>query len=171
MNLLMHICCGPCAVYPVEVLQEENIEFKGLYYNPNIHPIDEFKRRRENLEVLSQKKNFEVQYMDDFDQERWENYSGEIDDRCKMCYTIRFNKVGEIAKEQGFDGFTTTLLVSPYQKHDMIVDICNDVSKRVGIPFYYRDFRAGFRAGQAKAKELGLYRQKYCGCIRSKEYK
>lgn len=171
MNILMHMCCGPCAVYPVEVLKEDNINFKGIYYNPNIHPIDEFKRRRDNLEKLSELKDFEVMYMDDFDQSSWEDFSGEIDDRCRMCYTLRFNKVGEIAKEQGFDAFSTTLLVSPYQKHDMIIDICNDVSERVGIPFYYRDFRPGFRQGQSMAREMELYRQKYCGCIRSKEYK
>ncbi len=171
MKLLLHICCGPCACYPVEILQEAGIEFTGYYFNPNIHPIDEFQRRRENLQILSELKGFPVVYSDVFDQPRWEFFEGEIVERCRMCYEIRFEEVARKAAEEGYDAFSTTLLVSPYQRHEMIIEICEAMAAKYGIRFYYQDWRPGFRKGQAMAKEYGLYRQKYCGCIKSKEYK
>ncbi len=170
MKLLLHICCGPCACYPVETLQEGGVEFTGYYFNPNIHPIDEFERRRENLQILSELKGFPVEYSNAFDQPRWEFFAGEIVQRCGMCYEIRFEEVARKAAEEGYDAFSTTLLVSPYQRHEMIIEICEKYAAQYGIRFYYQDWRPGFRKGQAMAKEYGLYRQKYCGCIRSKSY-
>lgn len=170
MKLLLHICCGPCACYPVETLQEAGIDFTGYYFNPNIHPMDEFERRRENLQILSELKGFPVIYSDAFDQPRWEFFQGEIVERCRMCYEIRFAEVVRKAAEEGYDAFSTTLLVSPYQRHEMIIEICEKYAAQYGIQFYYEDWRPGFRKGQAMAKEYGLYRQKYCGCIRSKSY-
>jgi predicted adenine nucleotide alpha hydrolase (AANH) superfamily ATPase len=155
----------------VQILREEGHKIKRLYYNPNIHPYEEFEKRKANLQILSEREGFDVIYLDDFDQDRWENFQGDISERCTMCYTTRFYKVGEIARDHGFDAFTTTLLVSPYQNHELIVDICNKVSDKYGVHFYYKDFRPGFRQGQAGAREMGLYRQKYCGCIKSREYK
>ncbi len=170
MRLLLHICCGPCAAYPTEILAKKGIEFTGMYYNPNIHPIEEFERRRENLRILSRLKNFDVIYYDDFDQQTWEDFQGEIVKRCRMCYERRFERVAKEALERGFDAFSTTLLVSPYQRHEMIIEICEKVAEKYGVDFYYEDWRPGFRKGQAMAREYGLYRQKYCGCIRSKSY-
>ena len=171
MKLLLHICCGPCACYPVEQLQEAGVDFTGYYFNPNIHPIDEFERRRENLKILSEMKGFPVIYSDAFDQPAWEFFNGEIVERCRMCYQVRFEEVARKAAEEGYDAFSTTLLVSPYQRHEMIIEICETLAAQYGIRFYYEDWRPGFRRGQAMAKEYGLYRQKYCGCIKSKEYK
>lgn len=171
MKLLLHICCGPCACYPVEDLQAQpEIQFTGYYFNPNIHPLEEFERRRENLKILSELKGFPVVYSEAFDQPRWENYAGEIVDRCRMCYEIRFEEVARKAAEEGYDAFSTTLLVSPYQRHEMIIEICEAMASKYGVKFYYTDWRPNFRQGQAMAKEYGLYRQKYCGCIKSKSY-
>jgi len=167
MKLLLHICCGPCAVYPTEILSERNVDFTGMFFNPNIHPLEEFKRRGENLEKLASYKNFNVIYYDDFDQKSWENYKGPAGARCRMCYALRFEKTARVAAENGYDAFSTTLLVSPYQKHEMIIDICNGLSEKYNIKFYYEDWREGYRQGQQKAREYGLYRQKYCGCIKS----
>jgi len=167
MKLLLHICCAPCAVYPVEELVKENIDFTGMFFNPNIHPIDEFKRRNENLQILSSIKKFETIYFDDFGQEVWENYVGSTEDRCRMCYTVRFEKTAEFAAQNGYDAFSTTLLVSPYQNHDMIIEICNQMAEKYNLKFCYRNWREGYRDGQKKAKDYGLYRQKYCGCIKS----
>lgn len=165
MKLLLHICCGPCAVYPVSVLEEEGIEFEGLFFNPNIHPKEEFDRRMENVKKLSEIKAFPVTYFDDFRQETWENFQGPEEQRCTMCYDIRLDKAAEFAKEKGFDAFTTTLLVSPYQKHDLMVELGKKAAAKYGVEFFYRDFRPGFREGQRQAKEMELYRQKFCGCI------
>lgn len=165
MKLLVHMCCGPCSVYPVSVLQEEGIAFEGYFYNPNIHPKDEFVRRKENVEKLSKIKNFPVVYADDFMQETWEQHKGTEVQRCNMCYSLRLDRTAAMAKEKGFDAFTTTLLVSPYQNHALIRELGEKFAGKYGVEFFYRDFRPGFRQGQQQAKEMDLYRQKFCGCI------
>lgn len=165
IKLLMHICCGPCSVYPASVLQEEGIDFEGFFYNPNIHPIQEFERRRENVEIFAANKGIKVNYAEGFMQETWQNFKGINDERCAMCYGIRLDKAAEYASKNGFDAFTTSLLVSPYQKHELIVELGEKAAQKHKILFFYRDFRPGFRQGQQQAKEIGLYRQKYCGCI------
>lgn len=165
MKLLMHMCCAPCSVYPLTVLRQEGIEPAGVYFNPNIHPLEEFERRKRTVEQFAGIAGLKVDYYDDFRQPEWENFSGTGDDRCLMCYSIRLEKAAGLAAAGGFDAFTTSLLVSPYQKHDMIKRLGEEFAGRYGVAFYYRDFRAGFRQGQREAREMGLYRQKYCGCI------
>lgn len=165
MKLLLHMCCGPCSVYPADVLKEENIEFEGLFYNPNIHPWEEYGKRKENVAKFSEIKDVKVNYLDGFNQDMWEEFKGDEESRCNMCYSLRLDRAAAFAKEKGFDAFTTTLLVSPYQKHELIKELGERFSNKYGVDFYYRDFRPGFRQGQQKAKEMGLYRQKFCGCI------
>lgn len=165
MKLLLHMCCAPCSVYPAGVLQEEGIDFEGFFYNPNIHPWEEFLRRRENVEKFSQIKGIPVSYTDDFRQDTWESFGGTGEQRCNMCYSLRLDRAAALAKEKGFDAFTTTLLVSPYQNHELIKELGEKFAEKYGVKFYYRDFRPGFRQGQQQAKEMGLYRQKFCGCI------
>jgi predicted adenine nucleotide alpha hydrolase (AANH) superfamily ATPase len=162
------MCCAPCATYPVSILQEEGLNLTGFFFNPNIHPIEEFQRRFETVEKFFQIKSLPLIYFDDFMQDKWEAFSGAEEQRCNMCYSIRLDKTASYAKENGFDAFTTTLLVSPYQKHDLIRQLGEKYAIKYGVEFYYSDFRAGFRQGQQQAKEMGLYRQKYCGCIKSK---
>ena len=90
--------------------------------------------------------------------------------RCTdYCYRVRLEQTAKYAKEHGFDTITTTLFVSPYQKHEELKQIAEEIAKKYELNFLYRDFRVGFREGQAKARELGLYMQKYCGCIFSEE--
>ena len=141
---------------------------EGLFFNPNIHPMEEFLRRKENVEKLSALKDIIVNYSDDFRQEDWENYdennNGNMS-RCQMCYSTRIEQTAKMAAAKGFDSFTTTLLVSPYQNHDLIKMLGEKYALDYGVEFYYKDFRPGFRKGQQEAKEIGLYRQKYCGCI------
>lgn len=165
MRLLLHMCCAPCSTYPVDVLNGKNIDFEGFFYNPNIHPIEEFTKRKENVEIFSKIKNLKIHYIDEFSQQRWENFKGEEQERCYMCYSSRLEKAAQYASEKGFEAYTTTLLVSPYQKHDLIKELGEKFAQKYGIAFYYEDFRPGFREGQQQAKNMGLYRQKYCGCI------
>jgi len=152
-------------VYPANILQEEGVEFEGLFYNPNIHPLEEFTKRRENVEIFSRLSGVPVSIMDDFRQEVWEKFTGEELKRCSMCYGMRMEAAAAYAKQKGFDAFTTSLLVSPYQKHELIRELGEKAAEKQGVKFYYRDFRPGFRQGQQHAKEMGLYRQKFCGCI------
>lgn len=164
---MLHVCCGPCAIYPLQELIKKNIEIEGLFYNPNIHPKAEYDQRLLNAQIYFDSLNIPLHFTEDFRQEVWEDYRGNKENRCQMCYTLRFEYLVHYAKEHGFDAFTTSLLVSPYQQHDLIKDICERLSKKYDITFYYQDFRMGFRNGQEIAKINGLYRQKYCGCILS----
>lgn len=167
MKILMHMCCAPCALYPVSALKSKGIEVDGLYYNPNIHPIEEFQKREENVEKLAKMEDFKVFYLPDFKEDLWKALADRDDNRCRMCYEMRLKKAFSFAKEHSYDAVTTSLLVSPFQKHDMIIEIANKYAKVYDIPFYYEDFRVGYRDGQKRAKDFGLYCQRYCGCILS----
>lgn len=167
MKLLMHTCCAPCSVYCIDALKEENIKPTIYWYNPNIHPYTEYKARRDTLKDYAQSLNLEAIFEDDYGLEEFcKNVINKLDTRCvEYCYPIRLRKTFEYAKQNGYDAVTTTLLYSIYQKHDFIKAYCEKLSKEYGIDFLYRDFRVGFWKGQHKARELGLYMQKYCGCI------
>ncbi len=167
MKLLMHTCCAPCSVYCIDSLRKEGIEPVCYWYNPNIHPYIEYKTRRDTLMQYSEIEKFELIINEEYGlKEFCKNVVNDIENRCiKYCYKVRLENTVKYAKENGYNAFTSTLFVSPYQKHDELKRVCEDLSKKYDIEFLYRDFRVGFREGQAKARELGLYMQKYCGCI------
>ena len=171
MRLLLHTCCAPCSVYCIDSLRKEGIEPTIYWFNPNIHPYMEYKARRDCLKEYTKRINvdaiFEERYgLRDF----CKNVVDDLDNRCKnYCYLVRLEQTAKYAKENGFDSFSTTLLVSPYQNHEALVEVANNMATKYGVEFVYRDFRIGFREGQAKARELGLYMQKYCGCVFSEE--
>lgn len=165
MKILMHMCCAPCSEYPLLYFKNNNIDVTGYFYNPNIHPIDEYNRRYESVILLSNINKIKVVFNDEFKQEEWAKYNDSDIERCRMCYGIRLEKTAIYAKEAGFDAFTTSLLVSPYQNHSLIRALCDEYANKYNIPFYYQDFRPFFREGQELAKKDNLYRQKYCGCI------
>lgn len=171
MKLLMHTCCAPCSVYCIDSLREEGIEPTLYWYNPNIHPYIEYKTRRDTLIDYAKMINVPLIINEEYGlREFCKNVIGDLDNRCvNYCYRVRLEQTVKYAKENGFDSFTTTLLVSPYQKHDEIIKLCQNLADKYEIDFVYRDFRVGFRQGQAKARELGLYMQKYCGCVFSEE--
>lgn len=171
MKLLMHTCCAPCSVYCIDSLREENIKPVVYWYNPNIHPYTEYKARRDCLKEYTNSIGIEAIFEENYGlQEFCKNVIGDLQNRCKnYCYRVRLEQTVKYAKEHGYDTFTTTLLVSPYQNHEMLKEIGEELAKKYGITFLYRDFRVGFRQGQNKARELGLYMQKYCGCVFSEE--
>ena len=171
MKLLMHTCCAPCSVYCIESLRDEGIEPTLYWYNPNIHPYTEYKARRDTLKEYSKMINVKAIFEENYGlKEFCKNVVNDLENRCaSYCYKVRLEQTVKYAKENGYDTFTTTLFVSPYQKHEEIKNICEELAKKYNIDFLYRDFRPGFRQGQAKARELGLYMQKYCGCIFSEE--
>ena len=171
MKLLMHTCCAPCSVYCIDALKEEGIEPTIYWYNPNIHPYMEYKARRDTLKEYAESLNLDAIFDEDYGLDEFcKNVVCDISNRCtNYCYPVRLRKTFEYAKEHGYDSVTTTLLYSIYQNHDFIKEYMEKLSQEYGIKFLYRDFRIGFREGQAKARELGLYMQKYCGCIFSEE--
>ncbi len=171
MKLLMHTCCAPCSVYCIDKLREEKIEPTVYWYNPNIHPYKEYEARRDCLIEYTKSINVKAIFEEEYGLRTFcKKTINNLENRCtNYCYVIRLEQTAKYAKENGYDSFTTTLLVSPYQKHDEIKRIGEEIAKKYGLKFVYRDFREGFRKGQSKAREIGLYMQKYCGCIFSEE--
>ena len=171
MKLLMHTCCAPCSVYCIEHLRKEGIEPTLYWYNPNIHPYIEYKTRRDTLKEYSKSINVKAIFEEEYGLDAFcRNVINDLSNRCKnYCYRVRLEQTAKYAKENGYDAITTTLFVSPYQKHEILKEMIQEVADKYGLEFVYRDFRIGFREGQAKARELGLYMQKYCGCIFSEE--
>ncbi|MBQ1813177.1 MAG: epoxyqueuosine reductase QueH [Bacilli bacterium] len=166
MKVLLHICCAPCSAYCIKSLREENIDIVGYWYNTNIHPFEEYKNRLEALKEYSKMIDLDVIYNDNYGLvEFTKNVVNDINNRCGYCYTSRMEEVVKYAKEHNYDAFCSTLFISPYQKHDLLKGICEDLSKKYDIPFLYRDFRPHFYEGQAMFKQTGLYMQKYCGCV------
>ena len=171
MKLLMHTCCAPCSVYCIKSLKEDNIVPDLFWYNPNIHPYIEYKSRRDTLIDYSDKLGLKLIIKEEYGLDDFcRNVIDNLKDRCvDYCYKIRLEETAKYAKENGYDAFTTTLLVSIYQNHEAIIRICEELAEKYNIKFLYKDFRVGFREGQNEARELGMYMQKYCGCIFSEE--
>lgn len=170
MKLFLHICCGPCAAYPVKYLSEQGHELTGYFYNPNIHPYKEFVHRLDTLKDFAQKSNLTLLVDADYSLEEFLAKALQAPgERCRMCYELRLRKAAQLAKSQNYDAFTTTLLVSPYQKHEIIKEIGERIAKEENIAFYYADFRIGWKEGVAISRAMELYRQPYCGCIFSEK--
>ena len=171
MNVLLHICCAPCAIYPVEKLRADGAQIAGFFYNPNIHPYSEYLKRKAEVEKYSKTSGLNVIY-GDYDIEKYFQYvvdSEAIRDRCPVCWWIRLEKTAKYAKENGFDAFTTTLCVSPYQDQYVIKNIGEEVAKQTGIKFHFEDFKVGFKDSHNKARAQGMYCQNYCGCLFSEK--
>ena len=162
-QVLLHCCCAPCSVYCIDSLREEGIEPTALWYNPNIHPYQEYVARRDTLRTYAPSIGMTLHVIEEYGlREFVRNVADDIDHRCGYCYRIRMEKAAEFASGHGFEAFTSTLLVSPYQNHEGIVAAAEAAADKFGVQFLYRDFRPGFREGQVKARELGFYMQKYC---------
>ncbi len=169
-RLLLHTCCAPCSVYCVDSLRSEGIEPVSFWYNPNIHPYQEYRARRDTLVDYAGSIGLEWIVQEHYGLRGFvQAVAEDISHRCAYCYTSRLEETARYAAENGFTHFSTTLLVSPYQDHEGICRTAQMLADRCGVAFLYRDFREGFRQGQAKARELGLYMQKYCGCVFSEE--
>ena len=167
---LMHTCCAPCSVSCIELLRSQGIEPVAYWFNPNIHPYQEYKARRDTLVAYAPSIGMELIVQENYGlRDFCRAVCDDIDHRCGKCYEMRLEQTALYAAQYGFDSFTTTLLVSPYQNHELLAETARRMGERCGVTFLYRDFRPGFRAGQAKARELGFYMQKYCGCVFSEE--
>lgn len=169
MKLLMHACCAPCAVKCVGTLRKEGIEPSILWANPNIHPYTEYESRRSCLKDFCLREQLDLFEEGSYGLRTFLEGVSRTEPRCRYCYDVRLDTTARYAAEHGFDAFTTTLLISPYQKHYLIAAIGEEKAAKYGLQFLYRDFRPFFREGQALARASGFYMQKYCGCIFSEE--
>ncbi len=165
MKLLVHACCGPCSLYPIEVLKEEGFDFALYYANPNIHPYKEWKERKKTFVAVAESAGIKYWVDKEYPLEDFLREQLTYENRCEYCYVSRLSLAAEKALDEGYEGFSTTLLVSPYQNHQLIKDIGEKLADVYGLTFVYRDFRPGFQWAQEKAAAENLYRQKYCGCV------
>ena len=169
-RVLLHTCCAPCSIHCVDSLRSEGLAPVSYWFNPNIHPYTEYRSRKTTLEDYA--KSIQLPLIVDNTyglREFCKNVIHDLSGRCFYCYDVRLEQTAKYAAEHGFASFTTTLLVSPFQNHQSIINAAEKAAEKYHVPFLYRDFRPGFQDGQSKARELELYLQKYCGCIFSEE--
>ena len=168
MNILLHICCANCAIYPVAMLRQQEHQVTGFFYNHNIHPYQEFRKRLDTTCEYARQVELPLVINDDYHLDQFlAHVADQPEERCKYCYHSRLRVAAEQAYKLGADAFTTTLLYSRYQQHDAIVDYGQQLAAEFQLTFYYEDYRRGWNEGIRISKEMGLYRQQYCGCIYS----
>lgn len=170
MKVLLHTCCAPCLIYPLEVLRHDGFAVEAYFYNPNIYPEEEFIKRKQVFLDFAAGEDIIVHVP----QYAAADYGkaltkGKKTNRCVSCWDMRLFKTAVFAKKNNFNHFTTALLVSPYQDIEAIKNIGETIARKCGIDFLYRDFRPGFREAHTKARAMGIYCQKYCGCSYSRQ--
>lgn len=172
-KLLLHSCCGPCSSYVIDILSKY-FDITILYYNPNIYPLDEYKKRFEDQVKIANCLNKDIKVIDyKYDPNVYYDYvkghekDKEGGERCHLCYRLRLEETAKYAKENGFDYFTTTLSVSPYKNSKVLNEIGEELEKKYGVNYLYSDFkkREGYKKSIELSKKYDLYRQDYCGCV------
>jgi len=169
-KLLLHFCCAICGLGIFEELKDKFL-ITAFWFNPNIYPLEEYMKRQEAVKRLSEELRFPVIYNDDYSQEEWltavKGFAEDAEKRHLFCYRLRLEKTAKYAQENGFTYFSSSLLSSPQQKHEEIKKVGKELEEKTGVKFYYQDFRNNYYLEKRKAKEFGLYSQKYCGCLYS----
>ena len=168
-KLLLHLCCGPCAITTIAAAQADGLAAVGLFYNPNIHPLQEYFKRREGAVQVAERSGIPLRFCAlEYDPRVFlRAVHGREEDRCRQCYRLRLEQTVHAARRHGFTHFSTSLLYSRRQKHEEIVEEARGAEKRSGVEFYCRDLRPTWQQGIDLSKEWGVYRQNYCGCIYS----
>jgi len=178
-KILLHSCCAPCSSYVITYLTNY-FDITILYYNPNIYPYEEYlKRKKEQIKLIKKLNNKnKIDIIDcDYDNNLYNKLikglenEPERGNRCTICYQMRMEKTANIAKENNYDYFCTTLSVSPYKNSKLINEIGKELEKKYNIKWLYSDFKKkdGYKKSIELSKKYNLYRQDYCGCIYSKQ--
>jgi predicted adenine nucleotide alpha hydrolase (AANH) superfamily ATPase len=170
MELLLHICCAPCATYGSERFRELGYSIHGFFHNPNIHPFSEYRRRLDTLRRFCLEEDITLLVSDGYDPEGYlRAILTDFDNRCRICYRLRLGETAIQAKKLGIPCFATTLSISPYQDRELLRREGQEAAGRHGVEFVYEDLRPGFRRSVDESRRLGLYRQGYCGCLFSEK--
>jgi predicted adenine nucleotide alpha hydrolase (AANH) superfamily ATPase len=169
MKILLHTCCAPCMTYPLEVLSEHGYEVVPYFYNPNIHPFREYEKRY--LAVLDYCRGQGVDLrVGPYEMEQFLlEVSPRVDSRCELCFRMRLSRAAEQARILGIGEFTSTLLVSPYQDQRLVRAAGEAAAIEHGVIFVFEDMREGYQETVSRSRELGIYRQSYCGCVYSEK--
>jgi hypothetical protein len=173
-DLLLHTCCGPCSTVAVPAWRERGAEPVAWFQNPNIQPAAELERRIESMRRYSRAAGLELvidrQHREPSAWDRWAVATrlAEPAERCAECLGLRLRAAAAAAARLGVPRFSTTLSVSPYQRHDLIERAGEAAADEHGVTFVYLDLRDSFRLSYGESRRLDLYRQPYCGCVASK---
>jgi len=165
VRVLFHVCCGPCFARAGSLLREEGHDVTAYWYNPNVQPYKEFQARLGAFSEVCEAETFPTIVDDTYDPERWLRGALDAEHRCEHCHRDRLGHTARRAKEEGFDAFTTTLLASPYQDHEMARRLGEEAAQAAGVEFLYHDPRDHWKEARKRTFELEVYRQRYCGCI------
>jgi predicted adenine nucleotide alpha hydrolase (AANH) superfamily ATPase len=167
-SVLIHCCCAHCTAYPVKYWKEQGYDVTAFWYNPNIHPYMEHQNRLEAMKTLSQNMDFKLLVDDSYEfVEYFRRVVGHEAERCALCFDMRLNRTARTALESGIANFTSTLLISHQQKHDVLKETCDKLAKDTGVNFLYTDLRKRYSDSRCITKPMDLYRQQYCGCLYS----
>lgn len=178
-KLLVHSCCAPCSSYVLEYLNKY-FNITVLYYNPNIYPFEEYEYRKNEQKRLISEMQFEnpVSFIDcDYDNNSFNKAVKGLEaepeggKRCEKCFELRLNKTAEVAKENGFDYFVTTLSISPLKNAETLNRIGKEAGEKYGVKYLLSDFKKnnGYKRSIELSREYSLYRQNFCGCVYSKQ--
>ena len=173
-SLLLHSCCAPCSSYVLEYLSDY-FNITVFYYNPNIFPESEYTKRilEQQMLIGERKVKHPVSFIaGHYDKERFYEMARGMEhlkeggERCLKCYELRLREAAKIAKEGGFEYYTTTLSISPLKNADRLNEIGTRLANEYGVKYLQSDFkkRNGYKRSIELSKEFGLYRQDYCGC-------
>jgi len=174
-TLLLHACCAPCSPHVINLLREE-FTVSVLFYNPNIHPEEEYRKREAEIIAFSEKEKFHL-IVAEYSVAKWmESVAGlenepEGGERCRVCFRLRLERTALEAAERGIVFFTTTLSVSPHKNVKTINEEGNRAAGIYGVKFREENFKKkdGFRESCRQAEKHGMYRQDYCGCVFSRK--
>ena len=178
-SILLHTCCSPCACHPIKKLADQGYQVTLFYYNPNIHPTDEYQLRLNELKkYLNKLKNIKI-IEGKYEPKKWFELIKGLEDepekgkRCDICYQMRLAETAKIARGKRFDYFGSTLSISPHKKAVKISELGNIIAKEYGVKFFDKDWKKmeGFKQACLIAKQENFYRQDYCGCVYSKTNK
>ena len=167
--MLVHSCCGPCTIYPLSVLRQE-YEVSAFFFNPNIHPYQEFNRRRDTFLNFCGRENVQVVGESSYGlREYLRRVVNNEERKCSICYSWRLEETAKTASAFNFECFSSTLLYSRFQNHEQLKHVGFELEASYGVRFAYHDFRIGWQEGIDSSREQQMYRQPYCGCIYSEQ--
>lgn len=166
MKLLLHICCAVCILAPIKKLKENGYDVTGYFFNPNIHPFLEFRRRIKALRVFQESEPVKIIYTQEYGLKDYlEKVNFRSSNRCNDCYYIRLEETARFARENNFESFSSSLLFSLHQNHEQIKLSGFEIAEKFEIKFNYFDYRQLSTDSQTIASKKLIYKQSYCGCI------
>ena len=171
MKLLLHTCCGPCASATIPLWAERGVLVTGFFFNPNVHPLLEWRRRAAGAHDVAAMTGVEMLEDPTYDPGAWFEKVALGDpgegSRCRRCIGQRLHRAAQEAVARDCSGFSTTLSISPYQDHEAIREAGAEAAQRFDVEFLYEDLRPLYGESRRLSREWGIYRQKYCGCLLS----